>query len=215
MVLRDENDLENSNHFLVGGNLAFFLHLYGKEELYQSLKLSDNFSSLKWTGISIAGFWILNMEKPDNIDKLLNYYTNYEYNDLELALLQNDSYRWNGEKILVEHAMYIAREEAHTSPEKRDNQLDEISSKVRSNIGFILEHGQLEENLMEENVRNLLRKIGTILGGMYYPQFLEKWYKSIYEYSKVESVIEEEGIGLSKEYNQFVQKNKNTEEQSI
>ena len=62
-VLRDENRLGNLNQFLVGGNLAFFLQLYRNNDLYESLSLSDYFSSLKWTGISMAGFWILNMKK--------------------------------------------------------------------------------------------------------------------------------------------------------
>jgi hypothetical protein len=214
-VLRDENRLENLNQFLVGGNLAFFLHLYNKKELYESLTLSDNFSSLKWTGISISGFWILNMKNPDSLDILVKYYTDYEYNDLESALLQHDSYIWNGQKILVEHAMYVAKYEAHANPEKHNSQLDEISKKVRSNIGFILEHNQHDEESMEDKVRNLLYKISIILGGAYYNAFLNEWYKSIYSYSKVESVIEEESIYLLKEYNEFVKKSNNTEDQPI
>lgn len=211
-VLRDENRLENLNQFLVGGNLAFFLHLYSKKELYESLTLSDNFSSLKWTGISISGFWILNIKKPDSMDKLVKYYTDYEYNDLELALLQHDSYSWSGQKILVEHVIYVARDEANTHPEEHNNQLDEMSNKVRNNISFILDHSQHDEESMEEKVSNLLRKISTIIGGVYYSGFLKEWYKSIYEYSKVESVIEEKGIHLLKEYNEFVEKSNNTEE---
>jgi hypothetical protein len=214
-VLRDENRLEHLNQFLVGGNLAFFLDLYRKEELYESLTLSENFTSLKWTGISIAGFWILNMKKPDDMDKLVAYYTDYDCNDLERALLLCDSYSWYGGKLQVEHIMYVTKEEARTNPEIRDNQLDEISNKIRSNIGFILQHSQHDQVSMGEKVHNLLCKINSILGGMYYSNFLEEWYKSIYAYSKVESVIEEEGIYILREYNEFVQKSKHAEEQLI
>ncbi|MEC5425117.1 P-loop NTPase fold protein [Virgibacillus sp. C22-A2] len=214
-VLGDENRLENLDQFLVGGNLPFFLHLYRKEELYESLTLSDNFSSLKWTGISIAGFWILNMRKPNNIDIMLKYYTDYEYNDLELTLLQTDSYSWNDDRLLLEHAMYVARKEANTSPEKHDEQLNEVTQKIRSNIGFFIEHGQRNEDSMEKKVCGLLRKIATISGGMFYSVVRDEWFKSIYAYSKVESVIEEEGIYILRAYNEFVQQSKNTEEQPI
>ena len=65
---------------------------------------------------------------------------------------------------------------------------------------------------MEERVRNVLIKIDALLGGIYYSKFLEEWYNSIYSYSKVESVIEEKDITTLRNYNEFVQKSKNTED---
>ncbi|KMJ57120.1 hypothetical protein AB685_17020 [Bacillus sp. LL01] len=210
-VLRDENNLKHLEHFLVGGNLSFFLELYEKKDLYELLISSKHIDSLKWTGISIAGFWILNTKKPDNIDNLIQYYKNYEYYDLELALLQRN-YNLVSEKLLIEHvlhAMYVESEESRKRPEKRNIQLDEFIRKARINIRSFLENSHDDEVLMEEKVRNLLCKVHKTAS-----RFDELWYKAIYEYSKVESVIEENGFYILEDYNRFVQNIKNTEEQS-
>jgi len=210
-VLRDENHLKNLDQFLVGGNLVFFLHLYGKRNLYESLILLENFNELKWTGISVSGFWVLNMERPENINNLLSSFENYDYNEIELTLLQSENLSWNDDKLLVEHVMYAAREKESTNSETPKAHLDEISEKVKGSIGFILEDGSSIVWSIEEKVQNLLIKIDSLSVGLYYPNFLEKWYDSIYSYSKVESVVEKNNVTTISKYNEFVQKNKNEE----
>ncbi|MBG9749361.1 hypothetical protein ABD81_29860 [Bacillus thuringiensis] len=211
-VLRDTKQLKNLDDFLIGGNLAFFLDLYEKHSLYDSLKLSDHLDRLKWTGISIAGFWMLNMNKPDNLDNLVRYYTDYEYNDLEIALLQPSDSNWNEGTVLVEHLVYIIKHELRTSTEERDNQMEAISGYIKTNLQSILEYNQDPEQSIEKKVRDLLVKLEGSLGGFYNPSVLNKWWAAIYEYSKVESIIKEKGIYTIDLYNEFVQKNKPVEE---
>lgn len=210
-VLRDENDLKNLDQFLVGGNLAFFLHLYGKKDLYESLILLENFNELKWTGISVSGFWVLNMERPENIHNLLSIYENYNYNKIELNLLQPGNVSWNSDKLLVEHLMYAAREKEGTIPQTSEAHFEEISEKFNDSISFILEDGSNIVSSMEEKVQRLLIKIDILSAGRYYPKSLEKWYESIYSYSNVESVVEEYNVTTISRYNEFVQKSKNGE----
>ncbi|PFM00537.1 hypothetical protein COJ37_13365 [Bacillus cereus] len=211
-VLRDEKQLKNSNNFLIGGNLAFFLNLYEKDSLYNSLKLSDYFDGLKWTGISIAGFWMLNMEKPNNSSDLVRSYADYKYNDLEIALLKSDSNNWDGGEFLDEHVGYVIKCEMHNRENDSNNQIDALSGYIRTNLKSILEDNQDSEQEIEKKVRDLLVRIDTVLGGRYNPPLLEKWWASIYEYSKVESTLEE-NINIIELYNNFVQQKKRTEEE--
>lgn len=211
-ILRDSNDLKILHEFLIGGNLPFFLNLNRKHSVYNSLILSDHFDKLKWTGISIAGFWIFNMKKPDNLNNLVRYYTDYEFNDLEIDLLQNDGNSLSGRKMLVEHLIYIMKRENRNPSEEVDTQVDELSGYIKMNLKFILEYNQDSEQSIEKKVRNLLVKIDISLGGGYNPPLLEKWYEAIYEYSKVEFVFEEKDIYLIQLYNDYIKKSKLIEE---
>ncbi|AIY77036.1 TPA: ATP-binding protein [Bacillus tropicus] len=211
-ILRDSNDLKTLHEFLIGGNLSFFLNLNRKHSVYNSLILSDHFDKLKWTGISIAGFWIFNMKKPDNLNNLVRYYTDYEFNDLEIDLLQNDGNSLKGRKMLVEHLIYIMKRENRNPSEEVDTQVDELSGYIKMNLKFILEYNQDSEQSIEKKVRDLLVKIDVSLGGGYNPPLLEKWYEAIYEYSKVESVFEEKDIYLIQLYNDYIKKSKLIEE---
>lgn len=210
-VLRDENQLKNLDQFLVGGNLVFFLSLYEKNNLYEALKSIDNYHELKWVGISVSGFWVLNMETPENILNLVRSFETYEYNEIEKALLQENNSNWNSDKLLVEHPIYAAIEVMSKNSETRESQLDEISEKVKNSIGCILEAGNTTSRSEEEKVRNLLVKLDNFLKVQQYPGFLEKWFDSIYSYSEVESVTEEKNVYILSHYNQFVQKNKSSE----
>ncbi|HFJ9318634.1 TPA: P-loop NTPase fold protein [Bacillus tropicus] len=211
-VLRDEKQLGNLDNFLIGGNLAFFLNLYEKDSLYNSLKLSDHFDGLKWTGISTAGFWMLNMKKPINSGNLVRFYEDYKYNDLEVALLKPDSNNWYQGEFLDEHIGYVIKCEMHNRENESNNQMDALSGYIRTNLKSILKYNQDSDQEIEKEVRDLLIKIDTVLGGRYNPPLLEKWWASIYEYSKVESILEE-NINIVELYNNFVQKKKLTEEE--
>ncbi|WP_243821205.1 P-loop NTPase fold protein [Bacillus thuringiensis] len=211
-VLRDKKQLKNLDNFLIGGNLAFLLNLYDKQSLYNSLKLSDHLDKLKWTGISIAGFWMLNMKMPENLDNLVRYYTDYECNDLEIALLQPYDSNWNEGKVLVEHLIYIIKYELRTQNEEYDDQMEALSGYIKMNLQSILGYNQDSEQSIERKVRDLLVKIEVSLGGVYNHSVLGKWWAAIYEYSKVESIIKEKGTYTIDLYNEFVQKNKPIEE---
>lgn len=211
-VLRDERQLENLNDFLIGGNLTFFLNLYEKESLYNSLKLSEHSDDLKWTGISIAGFWMLNMKKPINSDNLVRFYADYKFNDLEAALLKSDSDNWHGRKFLDEHVAYIIKGEMHNGENDSNNQMDALSDYIVTNLKSVLEFNQDSAQEIEKEVRDLLVKIDTILGGRYDPSILGKWWLSIYKYSEVE-YIPEENIHMVELYNNFVKKRKLMEEE--
>ncbi|WP_318582082.1 P-loop NTPase fold protein [Bacillus paranthracis] len=218
-VLRDRKELENLDHFLIGGNLAFFLKLYEKHPLFDSLKSSDYFYRLKWTGIPIAGFWMLNIKKPDNINNLMRYYMKYEYNDLETALLKPDLHsddRNFGEgKVLLEHLMYSIKTESWNHQEERTNYLDNLNTYIKDNIKFIIDYNHNPGQSIEEKVRNLLVRMNSYFRGAYNPSALEKWWAVIYEYSKVESIPEEENIFIIELYNQFVLNNNTREEELV
>lgn len=180
-----------------------------------TLKSLDNYFEIKWVGISVSGFWVLNMETPENIQNLVKSFETYEYNEIEIALLQSDNLSWNSDKLLVEHTIYAAREVISNNSETREVRLDEISKIVENNMGSILEDGNITSRSEEEKVRHLLIKLDSLLKGQHYPGFLEKWFDSIYSYSKIESVNEEKNIYILSNYNQFVRKNKNPKSESV
>ncbi|MEI2466628.1 hypothetical protein V8V74_20555 [Niallia taxi] len=206
-VLRDENKLDKLDYFLVGGNLAYFLKLFRKFELYESIKLIDNFSSIKWTGISISGFWLLNMKKPDNIDEFITNYTNYNYNDLELALLYPESYSWNGEKLLLEHAVSLMmRRETNTGLPPHEDELVELNRIFKNTVEFIINDEFYVADSMEERASNLLKKTGELLSGFgYNSKYIDQWYNSIYSYTGVESVGNPNRSNIIANYNYFVE----------
>ncbi|MCU0097426.1 KAP family NTPase [Bacillus sp. OR9] len=210
-VLRDKKELGNLENFLIGGNLAFFLNLYEKGFLYDSLKSSDYFHKLKWTGLPIAGFWMLNMSKPENLNNLVRYYMNYEYNDIEKAFLQPELHSDNSNlsegKVLLEHLIYSIKNESRSYPEEATNNMEKLNTYIKENIKFILNYNQASEQLIEHKVRNLLIRMQSYMRYSYTPPVLEKWWGAIYEYSKVECIPEEKDIHLIESYNQFVRNN--------
>ncbi|MEC2744705.1 P-loop NTPase fold protein [Bacillus cereus] len=211
-ILRDKKELTNLDNFLIGGNLAFFLELYGKQSLCDSLQLSEHFHNLKWTGISIAGFWILNMEKPNDLNSSGRFYMDYEYNDLEKALLQPDLHFDNGNwiegKVLLEHLIYSIKSESKSYPEKPTNNMDKLNTYIKENIKFIINYNQASEQSIEKKIYNFLVRMQSYMGYSYNPPVLEKWWAVIYEYSKVEFIPEEKDLYLIELYNQFVKNNK-------
>ena len=157
----------------------------------------------------------LSLSLGSAFNDLVRNFEAYDYNGIEITLLQSDNLSWNGDKLLVEHAIYATTETISKNSDTHEAQLDEISEKIKNNIGFILEDGNNTLRSEEEKVRNLLIKLDNLLEGRYYQEFLEKWFDSIYSFSKVEAVVEEENISMILKYNQFVQKNKNAESESV
>lgn len=199
-VLRDNNDLEKLNQIRIGGNLTFSLHLYQKK-VFKSLLSSKYMKDIKWTGIDIAGHWLLNLGKPRNIELLIKSYNEYKYSDLELTLVLNRKYEWQGEKLLIEHLIYLIRYDFHNL---RENNLEKIEKIIKDNIENILEVNVHGEKEMIELVRNTLTKVDNLITtSNYYPTFVIL-FNSILSYTKIKIISDDRRISTINQYNKFI-----------
>lgn len=211
-ILRDENSLKNLNSFLIGGNLNFYLILYGKVRASELLSLSKYSSKLKWTGISIAGFWLLNLQRPNNIRELIKYFKDYSYNNLETKLINYEDAKFEKEYILIEHILYVVKLESRDIYGERSATLVEMSSQIQKSVELIFSDN-INQNIII--VKKLLTKLDESSGGMYNSTALNKWYEAIFKYSKVENIEEnqKESITTIRDYNKYTKSCSSPKEQ--
>lgn len=181
----DKIDIEDYENFPVGGNLLFYLELYEKHKEADVIRKSKYCNNIKWVGISLSGYWMLNLSKPKNIEMIQRKYLDYPFNVLESQLIDfNNVENLVIEDVSIEHILFIIKQEAHTSLENRTPNLDLISQQALDILPKVL----LKTDDLYLATKNLLYFIDDVLGGMFQSEFLNKWLESIYITTKIKKI---------------------------
>lgn len=208
--LINERKIELLEYFKIGGLLGFYLDLYRKDNFMSALSDSKYFSSLKWTGIQISGYWLLNMTKPHNLNDLIEEYDNYFYSNIENSIMLDKTYDFLKEKFLLEHVFYLTMRQRDLTDEKlitekAVNYLDSKRSDLKSLVSLDIE----QSNTNEEISNIILSKISRISRGVVNQRVLYSVYNQIYTEFNIERV--NNNTFIHDDYNQYVEnfKNKN------
>ncbi|WP_394186822.1 ATP-binding protein [Metabacillus halosaccharovorans] len=199
--LTDERKLNYLEHMNIGGNLGFYLELYNVrsvEKFFRALSSSKYFSTLRWTGIQISGYWLLNMTKPQEIKNLIDEYNNYAYTNIENEIVLDENKEISNDELLLEHILYLMK-----SSRKKGTE-NEMSEKVVTYLqshnikSLILNNKNLDS---KEIAYHILEKIQLITGGSIYQKVFNEIFKEIHMQNGTEKM--EGTTYIYEEYNQI------------
>ena len=124
--LYDESDFGFLSNFEIGGNLCFYLDIYSKDQENSLLKAISNsrFSAqIRWVGLSISTFWIMNMRKPQNNQSCFETYYKYSHDKKEYELFEGASFNHTN-SYLIEHISFLLKNSRRAAVNKdEDNHL--------------------------------------------------------------------------------------------
>lgn len=198
-ISKSESNVDKYQHFPIGGHLLFHLELYGKDKEAEAIKKSKYVNELKWLGISLSGYWLLNMSNPENIKKISRSYFDYPFVLLECQLTDFENSRLDFEQLYFAHILYIIKKEAHISLKKRSEKLNLVIDQCVSDLVKILSES---DNLMND-AKLFLLSLDESLGGAFYLDFYSKWIELIYETTKIKYIENKEGSLVLKQYNEY------------
>ncbi|MDR4938235.1 ATP-binding protein [Rossellomorea marisflavi] len=203
----DERKIEYLNYMNIGGNLEFYLKLYNSidDNTIRALSSSKYFSTLRWTGTQLSGYWLLNMTKPQEVNELVSEYNNYLYTSIESDIMLDENYQIeNDQLLLLEHIFYLME------VSRKNGNVDVMSERAvsylkSSNIESLL---LTYENPNSKNIPyRFLTTVHLITRGSIYQEVFKTIFEEIYNKYGVER-IEEKGY-IFEQYNQFVSVLKN------
>lgn len=204
-MLQNERNIAHLNNFQIGSSLLFYLKLYGKENFINNLTLSKYAEEIKWVGIEVAGFWSLNLSRPENLNKMVEDYYDYMYFDLELKLTANQEIDIENGRFSLQHVLFAILNECRLASTQQNSTIDNRTSEyIRLHL-VSLWH---DNDNIQNQVQHLLDKLGEILhGGLYLP-VINKWFESIYLSSHISQLSEDTQQYTINQYNQFVKEYK-------
>lgn len=201
-ILYDEGNLEYLNEFRIGGNLLFYLRLYTKNRtLINALSVSEYIDKIRWMGVSVAGFWILNISKPSNVQNIMKQYHKYDYIKVEYELLNQPEFEIRSRALLFEHVLYILEgQKPRLSLQAIDNNIEELHVYVENNFNSLFD---VEDSLSNESkVLYILEKIDALSGGRNFNRISDILFKPLYLTYNVNSVSQDSFTHAR--YNEFV-----------
>lgn len=199
--LIDERSIKYLEYVNIGGNLGFYLELYNNRsdnKFISALSGSKYFPSLRWTGIQLSGFWLLNMTKPQEIKDLIDDYNNYAYTSIENEIMLDEKDEISNDALLFEHIFYLLK----SSRKKRTEQ--EMANKV---VSYLQSHNIKSLLLTNENLESkeiaygILEKIELITRGSVYGEVFNTIFREIYNQYGIEEI--EGTTYIFEEYNRI------------
>lgn len=204
----DENKLQNFDNFRTGGLLSFYLKLYQKESIATVLSKSKYIENIKWVGISNAGFWILNMSKPNNINVEFDLYNKYKYIKIENEILNNFKIDFEKCDLLLEHVFYQVKEKRREMVLKKDD----IFIKEMSNSLKKITHSLLANDggfTSQDKVQAMLGQVYIVSQGLINDELFNVIFDSLYSETNVDFISGD--FYLCERYNEYVKKSKSSQ----
>lgn len=83
------NSVEKVDLYVNGANIDFLIQLIGGPINTSNLiRVNHNSEELKWVDVSVSGFWIFNLSKPENVTTIFESWKSYQYSDFESKLVK-------------------------------------------------------------------------------------------------------------------------------
>lgn len=189
--LYDNNDIEQLSYFEVGGNLCFYLDLYShprNNRLITALRHSKFNSRIKWTGLAVSAYWVMNFRAPKDLENQLVSYSSYLFSEEEYALLRQPNFNF-AHSYLIQHILYIL---LRTRSNDGNRDLEKaLSKKIVAYFKLIDIDTILFESAILSSfdiVNTILDRIYSITNGTIYQVVFGDIYDKLYEKHSINTV---------------------------
>lgn len=157
--------------FPTGANIEFLMHLY-YGEVPMLVRLKQQTNDIKWIDITISGYWIFNLSRPQNTMDTVEVWKTYKYSNTEKAMYNNRQNLLGASEYNMLHILYFQKgvdrhdEEWDYEPyidhalEEYDAADEEVVQRIIDDIGKIL-RGQIFPNLYESIFGKLIQRYGN------------------------------------------------------
>lgn len=83
------NSIEKVDLYVNGASIEFLIQLLGGPiDTSNLIRVNQNSEELKWVDVSVSGFWIFNLSKPENVADIFESWRSYKYSNLESRIIK-------------------------------------------------------------------------------------------------------------------------------
>lgn len=187
------NSLKKVDMYVNGANIEFLIQLLGGTiDTSNLIRVNHTSEELKWVDVSVSGFWIYNLSKPENITNIFNSWEAYPFSNFESRIIKR--YTCLGEEAEYNFMHVLFYQKMYDKDDFGDlNREFYIRNALKS---YDLKNVEVAEYVMDFTY--------CVFGGRIYQQF----FRSMFE------VIEQEcgneplkgNTFLHREYKEYLEK---------
>lgn len=86
------NSVEKVDLYVNGANIEFLIQLLGGSiDTSNLIRVNHNSEELKWVDVSVSGFWVFNLSKPENVANIFESWKSYQYAGVENRIVKSYS----------------------------------------------------------------------------------------------------------------------------
>lgn len=104
------NSLQKLQYYENGAYLLFLLTTFNDVDLLPYLiRCNDETQDIFWVDVTVSGYWILNMRRPENVGEVYDDWGEYSYGELEKEIVSSDIEYFEEREFKLVHALAIGK----------------------------------------------------------------------------------------------------------
>ena len=105
------NLLQKLQYYENGAYLPFLLTTFNDVDLLPYLiRCNDETQDIFWVDVTVSGYWILNMQRPENAGKVYNEWLGYSYSEVEKKIVSRVVKDLEGDEFKLVHALAFGKQ---------------------------------------------------------------------------------------------------------
>ena len=105
------NSLQKLQYYENGAYLPFLLTTFNDVDLLSYLiRNNDEKQEVAWVDAAVSGYWILNMQRPENAGKVYNEWLGYSYSEVEKKIVSRVVKDLEGDEFKLVHALAFGKQ---------------------------------------------------------------------------------------------------------
>lgn len=105
------NLLQKLQYYENGAYLPFLLKTFNDVDLLSYLiRSNDETQEVAWVDAAVSGYWILNMQRPENAGKVYNEWLGYSYSEVEKKIVSRVVKDLEGDEFKLVHALAFGKQ---------------------------------------------------------------------------------------------------------
>lgn len=105
------NSLQKLQYYENGAYLPFLLKTFNDVDLLSYLiRSNDETQEVAWVDVAVSGYWILNMQRPENAGKVYNEWLGYSYSEVEKKIVSRVVKDLEGDEFKLVHALAFGKQ---------------------------------------------------------------------------------------------------------
>lgn len=104
------NLLQKLQYYENGAYLPFLLTTFNDVDLLPYLiRCNDETQEVAWVDVSVSGYWILNMRRPENAGKVYDEWLGYSYSEVEWKITTGAIQKLESDEFKLVHALAFGK----------------------------------------------------------------------------------------------------------